>query len=86
MRAPSSRKDITMKTTSLKKMATGTVLAAALLGLSACSGMSRQGQDTAVGAGVGAVGGAVLTGGSTLGTLGGAAIGGIVGHEARKTK
>jgi len=30
------------------------------------------------------VGGAVLTGGSAAGTLGGAAIGGIVGHEASK--
>jgi osmotically inducible lipoprotein OsmB len=67
-----------------KRMVIGTVLAAALLGLSGCSGMSRQGRNTAIGAGVGAVGGAVLTGGSTLGTLGGAAIGGVVGHEATK--
>lgn len=49
-----------------------------------CSGMSEQGKNTAIGAGVGAVGGAVLTGGSALGTLGGAAIGGVVGHEVRK--
>lgn len=55
-----------------------------LLSLGACSGMSRQGQNTAIGAGVGAVGGAVLTGGSALGTLGGAAVGGVVGHEATK--
>jgi len=47
----------------------------------ACSGMSRQDQNTAVGAGVGAVGGAVLTGGGTLGTLGGAAIGGVIGSQ-----
>lgn len=53
-----------------------------LVALGGCSGMSRQGQDTAVGAGVGAIGGAVLTGGSVLGTLGGAAVGGVVGHEA----
>jgi osmotically inducible lipoprotein OsmB len=52
--------------------------------LAACSGMSRQGQNTAIGAGVGAVGGAVLTGGSALGTVGGAAVGGVVGHEASK--
>ncbi|NYT38680.1 glycine zipper 2TM domain-containing protein [Allopusillimonas soli] len=50
--------------------------------LSACSGMSRQGRNTAIGAGIGAAGGAVLTGGSALGTVGGAAVGGIVGHEA----
>lgn len=71
-----------MKTT--KRMAAYALTAAAVLSLGACSGMSRQGQNTAIGAGVGAVGGAVLTGGSTLGTLGGAAIGGVVGHEAGK--
>jgi len=41
------------------------------------------GRNTAIGAGIGAVGGAVLTGGSTMGTVGSAAIGGIIGHEAR---
>lgn len=50
-------------------------------GLSGCAGMSRQDQNTAIGAGVGAVGGAVLTDGSTLGTLGGAAIGGVIGNQ-----
>lgn len=75
-----------MTKNTLKKTLTGTLLACALLGLSACSGMSRQGQDTAVGAGIGALGGAVLTGGSALGTVGGAAIGGVVGHEARKNR
>lgn len=58
--------------------------AAVLLSLGACSGMSDQGRNTAVGAGVGAVGGAVLTGGSAIGTLGGAAVGGVVGHEVSK--
>jgi osmotically inducible lipoprotein OsmB len=67
-----------------RRIAGGAVVVVALFGLSACGGMSRQGRDTAVGAGVGAVGGAVLTGGSTLGTLGGAAVGGVVGHEAGK--
>jgi len=46
--------------------------------------MSHQGQDTAVGAGVGAIGGAILTGGSAAGTVGGAAVGGIIGHEISK--
>lgn len=54
------------------------------LGLGACGGMSRQGQNTAVGAGVGAIGGAVLTGGSAAGTVGGAVVGGVVGHEVSK--
>jgi osmotically inducible lipoprotein OsmB len=55
-----------------------------LSGLVACAGMSQQDKATAVGAGVGAVGGAVLTGGSALGTVGGAAVGGVVGHEVGK--
>lgn len=70
--------------TKTKRIASAAVILSVLLGLSACSGMSRQGKNTAIGAGVGAVGGAVLTGGSTLGTLGGAAVGGVVGHEASK--
>ena len=52
--------------------------------LSACSGMTRQQQNTAIGAGVGAVGGSVLTGGSTMGTLGGAAVGGLIGNQVDK--
>lgn len=55
-----------------------------VIALSGCSGMSRQGQDTAVGAGVGAIGGAILTGGSALGTVGGAVVGGVVGNQVGK--
>lgn len=62
------------------------VAVATLLGLGGCSGMSTQDRNTAIGAGVGAVGGAVLTGGSALGTVGGAAVGGIIGHEIDKPK
>ena len=60
--------------------------ATVLVVLSACSGMTTQQKDTAIGAGVGAVGGAVLTGGSAIGTVGGAAVGGIIGHEVSKDK
>ncbi len=52
-----------------------------LFGLAGCAGMSTQDKNTAIGAGVGAVGGAVLTGGSAVGTVGGAAVGGVIGHE-----
>jgi len=52
-----------------------------LLGLGGCAGMSARDQNTAIGAGVGAIGGSVLTGGSALGTVGGAAVGGVIGHE-----
>tara|TARA_R110002049_G_scaffold54538_8_gene151815 strand:+ start:4369 stop:4584 length:216 start_codon:yes stop_codon:yes gene_type:complete len=65
----------------LQRFTIGMLAALALTGLSACGGMSSQGKSTAVGAGVGALGGAVLTGGSAVGTIGGAAVGGIIGHE-----
>jgi len=58
-----------------------TLVVAMVLGLGGCAGMSQQDQNTAIGAGIGAVGGAALTGGSALGTVGGAAVGGIIGHE-----
>jgi osmotically inducible lipoprotein OsmB len=67
----------------LQRHALSAVAAAMLLGLSACSGMSTQDKNTAIGAGVGAVGGAVLTGGGVLGTVGGAAVGGVIGHEVK---
>lgn len=68
----------------MQKWAVSVVSAAMLLGLGGCAGMSRQDKNTAVGAGIGAVGGAVLTGGSAVGTVGGAAVGGIIGHEINK--
>lgn len=68
----------------IKKIATVATLTAAVLGLSACAGMSNQDKNTAVGAGVGAVAGSVLTGGSPIGTVGGAAVGGVIGNEVSK--
>ena len=68
----------------IQKLTRNAVIATMLLGLGACVGMSRQGQNTAIGAGAGALGGAVLTNGSGLGTVGGAAVGGIIGHEVSK--
>jgi osmotically inducible lipoprotein OsmB len=69
---------ITLRT--LRIVALGTVGAAMLLaGLGGCAGMSGQDKNTAVGAGIGAIGGAILTGGSALGTVGGAAVGGVIG-------
>jgi len=68
----------------IQRLALSAVAAAMLLGLAGCAGMSSQDKSTAVGAGVGAVGGAVLTGGSALGTVGGAAVGGVIGHEVGK--
>ncbi len=64
---------------STKRITAAAVAIALVVTLSACE--TRRGRNTAIGAGVGAVGGAVLTNGSALGTLGGAAVGGVVGHQ-----
>ena len=48
----------------------GIVIISAVLGLSGCSG-------------VGGVAGSVLTNGSTLGTVGGAAAGGLIGNQVK---
>ena len=73
-----------MKT--MQKFAVSAVTAAMLLGLVGCEGMSTRDKDTAIGAGAGAVGGAVLTGGSAVGTIGGAAVGGLIGNQVGKDK
>ena len=53
------------------------------VGLTGCAGMSHRQQNAATGAAVGGVAGAVLTGGSAIGTVGGAAIGGLIGNGGR---
>lgn len=68
-----------MKT--MKSFTVSTVAVAVLLGVGGCGGMTQRDQNTAVGAGIGAVGGAVLTGGSAIGTIGGAAVGGVIGNQ-----
>ncbi len=73
-----------MKT--MKRFAMSAIAAAVLLGLGGCDTMSTRDKDTAIGAGIGAVGGAVLTGGSTIGTVGGAAVGGLIGNQVGKPK
>lgn len=73
-----------MKT--LPRFAAAIFSAAMLLGLGACSGMTTQDKNTAIGAGVGAAAGAVITGGSAVGTVGGAAVGGIIGNQIGKDK
>lgn len=61
-------------------------LTALVISLSGCAGMTAQEKNTALGAGVGALGGSILTGGSAAGTVGGAAVGGVIGHEIDKNK
>jgi osmotically inducible lipoprotein OsmB len=77
----STQGELFMNTT--KKLVTGMLAIAFMFGLTACSDMSRRDQNTAAGAGIGAVTGAVLTGGSPAGTVGGAAVGGVIGHEVK---
>lgn len=71
---------------SIKTLAASVLAVVAVVGLSACSDMSRRDRDVAIGAGTGAVAGSALTGGSALGTLGGAAAGGVIGNEVSKDK
>lgn len=71
-----------MKT--IHKLSSSAIAAVMLLGLGACSNMSQNDKNTAVGAGIGGVAGAVLTGGSSVGTIGGAAVGGIIGNQVGK--
>ncbi|MEQ1592535.1 MAG: glycine zipper 2TM domain-containing protein [Thiobacillaceae bacterium] len=68
----------------IPKFAMGAIAAVMLLGLNGCAGMSARDKNTAIGAGVGAVGGAILTGGSGVGTVGGAAVGGVIGNQVGK--
>jgi osmotically inducible lipoprotein OsmB len=70
-----------MKTIKIFAMQSATVVFA--LALVGCAGMSRNETQTAVGAGAGAVAGAVLTGGSAIGTVGGAAVGGLIGNQVK---
>jgi len=74
-----TEKEIVMKM--IQGFTGSSVALAILIGLGGCSGMSRQEQNTAVGAGLGAAAGAVLTDGSAVGTVGGAVVGGVIGHE-----
>ncbi|MBN0856275.1 osmotically-inducible lipoprotein OsmB, partial [Pseudomonas aeruginosa] len=67
-------------TSTSKKMAAVVLAVTVAMSLSACSNMYKRDRNTAIGAGVGAIGGAVLTNASALDTQGGAAVGGLIGH------
>ncbi|MFU9136141.1 osmotically-inducible lipoprotein OsmB [Erwinia tasmaniensis] len=64
-----------------KRLSAAVLAATLVLSLSACSHWSKRDRNTALGAGAGAIGGSVLSNGSGLGTLGGAAVGGVIGHQ-----
>jgi osmotically inducible lipoprotein OsmB len=71
----------TTQPTAFFRPAAITAAVVVLLAASGCGNMSKRDENTAIGAGVGGVAGAVLTGGSTIGTVGGAAVGGIIGNQ-----
>ena len=56
----------------IKQIIISATLVTAALGLTGCAGMSNQDKNTAVGAGIGAVGGA--------------AVGGVIGNQVKTTK
>jgi osmotically inducible lipoprotein OsmB len=71
---------------SIKQIIVSASLVTMALGLAGCAGMSNQDKNTAVGAGIGAVAGSVLTGGSPIGAVGGAAVGGVIGNQVKTTR
>jgi osmotically inducible lipoprotein OsmB len=68
------------------RLTTSLGMALLVLSLGACSNMSTRDKNTAAGAAIGGVAGAVLTGGSTVGTVGGAAVGGVIGNQIDPNK
>ena len=67
-----------------KRFAAPVLALATLLTLGGCAGMSNRDQNIVGGAAIGGLAGAVLTGGSAIGTVGGAAVGGVIGNEVGK--
>ena len=63
----------------LRTLSTIVATSALAISLVGCGSMSERDRSTAVGAGVGALGGAVL--GGTAATIGGAAVGGVIGNQ-----
>ena len=66
----------------MQTLAKMTMIGVTLACFAGCADWTPKERNTAIGAGVGAAGGAVLTNGSALGTLGGAAVGGVIGNVA----
>ena len=66
------------------KMKKSMIAIVTLAALGGCANMTAQQRNTAIGAGAGAVAGSVLTGGSAVGTVGGAAVGGVIGNQIKK--
>ena len=70
--------------TGFQRMAMAASVFTSLQLVTGCSGMTTRDKDTVIGAAVGGVGGAALTQGSALGTVGGAVVGGVIGNQIGK--
>jgi len=62
------------------------LVAVAAAGCSSWDSMSGRQKSAVTGAGVGGVAGAVISNGGVLGTVGGAAIGGVIGDQVGKNR
>lgn len=71
---------------SIRKFSVGAAVAAVVIAMGGCAGMSNQDQGTLIGAGVGGVAGNLLGGGGVLGTAAGAAVGGVIGNQVTKPR
>jgi osmotically inducible lipoprotein OsmB len=66
----------------MKTMRRNAMAAAAVaLVLGGCADLSTRDKNTALGAGIGGVAGAILTNGNPVGAVGGAALGGYIGNQ-----
>ena len=74
-----------MKIASITKICAATALAVTMAGCSSWDSMSHRQKSTVGGAAFGAAG-AVITNGGILGTVGGAAIGGVIGDQVGKRR
>ncbi len=70
----------------IKTLVAGAAAVLALAGMSGCADMNRRDRNMVGGAAIGGAAGAILTGGSALGTVGGAAVGGVIGNEVGKKR
>lgn len=71
-----------MKT--IRRVRFSALAAAVLFGLGACAEMSEQDKSSSIDAGAESLGVSTLPDGSSVGTVGGAAVGGVIGHDVGK--
>jgi osmotically inducible lipoprotein OsmB len=68
----------------LQKLVLGTSAVSLMLVLNARKGLTTRGKSIAVATGIGGIAGSLLTAGSATGSLGGAAVGSLIGNQMGK--